>query len=216
MVTPPPTQIGPYRILDVLGEGGMGTVYLAEQETPVRRRVALKLIKLGMDSKTVVARFEQERQALALMQHDGIAKVFDCGTSERGQPFFVMEHVKGIPLTAFCDRNRTTLAQRIQLLQQVCIAVTHAHQKGVVHRDLKPSNVLVTEDQGRMQIKIIDFGLAKAMGRQLIEATLFTEIGQVVGTPEYMAPEQADPNNADIDTRADVYSLGVKLYELLV
>src|SRR5262249_6929737 len=160
--------------------------------------------------------FKQEEQALALMQHDGIAKVFECGTSERGQPYFVMEYVKGIPLTEFCDRNRLSLPQRIELMQQVCAAVTHAHQKGVVHRDLKPSNVLVTEELGRAQVKIIDFGLAKAMGQKLVMATLFTEIGQVVGTPEYMAPEQADPTNADIDTRADVYSLGVMLYELLV
>ncbi|MFY9342447.1 MAG: bifunctional serine/threonine-protein kinase/formylglycine-generating enzyme family protein [Planctomycetota bacterium] len=210
-----PAQIGPYRILETLGEGGMGTVYLAEQSQPVQRRVALKLIKLGMDSKAVVARFEQERQALALMQHDGIAKVHDCGTSDRGQPFFVMELVKGVPLTEFCDQRRLSLPARIGLMQQVCAAVTHAHQKGVVHRDLKPGNVLVSEDQGKVQVKIIDFGLAKAMGKKLVEATLFTEAGQVIGTPEYMAPEQADVTNADIDTRADVYSLGVMLYEVL-
>jgi formylglycine-generating enzyme required for sulfatase activity/tRNA A-37 threonylcarbamoyl transferase component Bud32 len=211
-----PTQVGPYKILSELGEGGMGTVYLAEQTEPVRRRVALKLIKLGMDSKAIVARFEQERQALALMQHDGIAKVFDCGTSERGQPYFVMEYVKGTPINVYCDRNRVSLPGRIALMQQVCAAVTHAHQKGVVHRDLKPGNVLITEDGDKVQVKIIDFGLAKAMGQKLVEATLFTEAGQVVGTPEYMAPEQADPTNADIDTRADVYSLGVMLHELLV
>ncbi|HZN40920.1 MAG TPA: serine/threonine-protein kinase, partial [Planctomycetota bacterium] len=213
---PLPAQIGPYKILALLGEGGMGSVYLAEQSVPMKRRVALKLIKLGMDSKAVVARFEQERQALALMQHDGIAKVFDCGMSERGQPYFVMELVKGIPLTEFCDQRRLSLPQRIELVQQVCAAVQHAHQKGVVHRDLKPGNVLVSEDQGKVQIKIIDFGLAKAMGQKLVEATLFTEAGQVIGTPEYMAPEQADPTNQDIDTRADIYSLGVMLYELLV
>ena len=210
-----PTQIGPYKILDTLGEGGMGTVYLAEQSMPVKRRVALKLIKLGMDSKAVVARFEQERQALALMQHDGIAKVFDCGMSDRGQPFFVMELVKGVPLTSYCDQNKLSLPERIALMQQVCDAVQHAHQKGVVHRDLKPSNVLVVEENGKPRNKIIDFGLAKAMGQKLVEATLFTEAGQVVGTPEYMAPEQADPTNQDIDTRADVYSLGVMLYEVL-
>ncbi|MBZ0151330.1 MAG: serine/threonine protein kinase [Planctomycetes bacterium] len=209
-------QIGPYRILDVLGEGGMGTVYLAEQQEPVTRRVALKVIKLGMDSKAVVARFEQERQTLALMQHDGIAKVYDCGTTETGQPFFVMELVQGTPLTTFCDDARLTLAQRLQLLQQVCSAVQHAHQKGIVHRDLKPGNVLVTEREGKLQAKVIDFGLAKAIGQSPLDATLLTAVGQIVGTPEYMAPEQADPTNLDIDTRADVYSLGVMLYELLV
>ena len=210
-----PQAIGPYRILSRLGEGGMGSVYLAEQQEPVKRRVALKLIKLGMDSRSVVARFEQERQALALMQHDGIAKIYDCGTSDRGQPFFVMEHVKGIPLATYCDQNRLPLEDRIHLIQQVCAAVQHAHQKGVVHRDLKPGNVLVTEDNGVRQVKIIDFGLAKAMGQKLVEATLFTETGQVVGTPEYMAPEQADPTNQDIDTRTDVYSIGVMAYEVL-
>ncbi len=211
-----PEQIGPYRLLDELGQGGMGTVYLAEQREPVQRRVALKVIKLGMDSKAVVARFEQERQALAMMAHDGIAKVYDCGTTERGQPFFVMEHVKGVPLTQFCDDNRVPLSVRLQLLQRVCSAVQHAHQKGVVHRDLKPGNVLVSSHEGKLEVKVIDFGLAKAMGQKLVEATLFTAAGQIVGTPEYMAPEQADPGNADIDTRADVYSLGVMLYELLV
>jgi len=212
---PRPTQIGPYRILDVLGEGGMGTVFLAEQSTP-KRRVALKLIKLGMDSKAVVLRFEQERQALAMMAHDGIAKVFDCGMSDRGQPFFVMELVKGVPLNQFCEQQKLSLPQRLLLMKQVCAAVQHAHQKGVVHRDLKPGNVLVSEDAGKLQVKIIDFGLAKAMGQKLVEATLFTEAGQIVGTPEYMSPEQADPSNADIDTRADIYSLGVMLYEVLV
>jgi eukaryotic-like serine/threonine-protein kinase len=209
-------QIGPYKILEILGEGGMGTVYRAAQRKPIKRTVALKLIKLGMDSKAVVARFEQERQALALMDHEGIAKVFDCGTSERGQPFFVMELVKGEPLDTFCERQRLSLTDRLLLMQQVCAAVQHAHQKGVVHRDLKPGNVLVTDNGGKPQVKIIDFGLAKAMGQELVEATLFTEAGQIVGTPEYMAPEQADPSNADIDTRADIYSLGVMLYEVLV
>ncbi len=212
---PRPQRIGPYRILDELGQGGMGTVFLAEQEQPVKRRVALKLIKLGMDSKAVVARFEQERQALALMDHESIAKVFDCGTSERGQPFFAMELVKGIPLDEFCEQQQVSLKDRIRLMKQVCAAVQHAHHKGVVHRDLKPGNVLVSDDGGKLQVKIIDFGLAKAMGQRLVEATLFTEVGTTVGTPEYMAPEQADPTNQDIDTRADVYSLGVMLYEVL-
>jgi len=211
-----PSGIGPYKLLEILGEGGMGTVYLAEQTEPVRRRVALKLIKLGMDSAAVVQRFEQERQALALMDHEGIAKVFDCGTSERGQPFFVMELVKGVPLDSYCEQNRLSLTDRLDLMQQVCAAVQHAHQKGVIHRDLKPGNVLVGDVDGKLQVKIIDFGLAKAMGQKLIEESLFTEIGTLLGTPEYMAPEQADLSNLDIDTRADVYSLGVMLYQLLV
>jgi len=211
-----PQEIGPYRLLSILGEGGMGTVYLAEQRQPVQRRVALKLIKLGMDSKAIVQRFEQERQTLALMDHEGIAKVFDCGANERGQPYFVMELVKGVPLDSYCEQNRLSLHDRLHLMQQVCAAVQHAHQKGVVHRDLKPGNVLVSDLDGRLQIKIIDFGLAKAMGQKLIQESLYTELGVVIGTPEYMAPEQADPSNLDIDTRADVYSLGVMLYELLV
>jgi serine/threonine protein kinase/formylglycine-generating enzyme required for sulfatase activity len=213
--TPPESQIGPYRILDRLGEGGMGTVYIAEQSTPVKRRVALKVIKLGMDSKAVVARFEQERQALAMMDHEGIAKVYDCGTTDRGQPFFAMEYVKGVPLDRYCDDQKISLKDRLLLMRQVCAAVQHAHHKGVVHRDLKPGNVLVSDDGGKRSVKVIDFGLAKAMGAKLVEATLFTEAGQIVGTPEYMAPEQADPSNLNIDTRADVYSLGVMLYQLL-
>ena len=209
-------MIGPFCILDTLGEGGMGTVYLAQQIQPVRRKVAIKVVKLGMGSKEIIRRFEQERQALALMDHEGIAKVFDCGTTDQGQPYIVMELVKGLPLDVFCKNGRLSLVDRLNLMMQVCAAVQHAHQKGVVHRDLKPGNVLVSNNSGRLQIKIIDFGLAKAMGQDLIEATLHTEVGRVMGTPEYMAPEQADPSNADVDTRADVYSLGVMLYQMLV
>ena len=210
------TAVGPYRLLDILGEGGMGTVYLAEQREPVRRRVALKLIKIGMDTKSVVRRFEQERQALSLMSHEGIARVFDVGTSERGNPYFVMELVKGLPIDEFCRRNRLALNGRLVLMQQVCAAVQHAHQKGVIHRDIKPGNVLVCDVEGRLQVKIIDFGLAKAMGPSLTKGSLFTELGVVMGTPEFMSPEQADPSNLDVDTRADIYSLGVMLYQLLV
>ena len=216
MDTEHPPCIGPYRVLEVLGEGGMGTVYLVERQEPVKLRAALKVIKLGMDSRAVLARFEQERQALALMQHDGIARVYDCGTTDRGQPYFVMELVRGEALNRFCERVQLSLPLRLQLMRQICDAVQHAHQKGVVHRDLKPSNVLVNDEGGRLQVKVIDFGLAKAMGEGLGEATQFTAAGQVVGTPEYMAPEQADRQNHDIDTRADIYSLGVMLYEILV
>jgi serine/threonine protein kinase/formylglycine-generating enzyme required for sulfatase activity len=209
-----PESIGPYRIVDVLGEGGMGTVYLAEQREPVRRQVAVKVIKLGMDSKAVLARFAQERQALAVMNHAHIAHVFDAGTSERGQPYFVMEYVPGVPLTEYCDRERLSLEDRIALFQQVCAGVQHAHQKGVIHRDLKPSNVLVGEEQGQPAPKIIDFGLARAT--EPAQASVFTQQGQIVGTLEYMSPEQADPTDLDIDTRTDVYALGVMLFELLV
>lgn len=209
------SHVGPFKILSRLGEGGMGTVYLAQQSEPVKRKVALKLIKLGMDSKDVVARFGQERQALAMMSHDGIAKVYDCGMSETGQPYFVMEFVGGVPMTSYCEQHKLSLTQRLLLMIQVCEAVQHAHQKGVVHRDLKPDNVLVADGGDQPQVKIIDFGLAKSMGQRLVEDSLFTQFGQVVGTPEYMAPEQADPTNADIDTRADIYSLGVMLYETL-
>ncbi|MEZ6036426.1 MAG: SUMF1/EgtB/PvdO family nonheme iron enzyme [Planctomycetota bacterium] len=215
-----PEQVGRYRILDTLGEGGMGVVYLAEQTEPVRRQVALKLVRLGMDSAAVVRRFEHERQALALMEHGGIARVHDCGTTERGQPFFVMELVRGTPLARYCDERRLPVRQRLELLRQVCDAVQHAHQKGVVHRDLKPGNVLVVEADGRAQVKVIDFGLAKALRNEHADeadgGATMTEAGQILGTLEYMAPEQADPRNRDVDTRADVYSLGVMLYELLV
>ena len=213
--SPQPSRIGPYKILDCLGEGGMGIVYLAEQEGLGKRKVAVKVIKLGMDSRAFVARFEQERQALALMQHDGIAKVYDCGTTESGQPYFAMEYVPGIPLVDYCDRKRLSIRDRIQLLIQVCSAVQHAHQKGVVHRDLKPGNVLVCDQGIAPQAKVIDFGLAKAMGQKLGEHSMLTEKGIIVGTIEYMSPEQADATVLDVDTRADVYSLGVMIYETL-
>ncbi len=209
-------EIDGYMIRRVLGVGGMGTVYLAEQRGEIERTVALKLIKLGMDSRMIVTRFEAERQALALMNHEGIARVYDCGTSERGRPYFVMEYVEGTPIDRFCLDHDASLEMRLDLIQQVCEAVHHAHQKGVVHRDLKPGNVLVSFEGQRPRAKVIDFGLAKAMGRQLVEATLFTEVGQVIGTPEFMAPEQADPNNTDIDTRTDVYAIGVMMFQLLV
>jgi eukaryotic-like serine/threonine-protein kinase len=211
-----PEQIGTYRVLQILGEGGMGTVYIAQQREPMRRRVALKVIKLGLDSDQVLRRFEAERQALAMMEHTNIAKVFDAGTTDRGQPYFAMEYVKGKSLTEFCDQNRLSVEKRLSLFRQVCAGVQHAHQKGVIHRDIKPGNVLVTDQDGQPTIKIIDFGIARATDHRLIEATLFTEQGQVIGTPEYMSPEQADLDSQDIDTRSDVYALGVLLYELLV
>jgi serine/threonine protein kinase/lipopolysaccharide biosynthesis regulator YciM len=211
----PGTQAGPYRLVRPLGEGGMGVVWLAEQTEPVRRMVALKLIKPGMDSAQVLARFEAERQALALMDHTNIARVLDAGATADGRPYFVMELVKGVPITRYCDEARLTPRERLELFVPVCQAVQHAHQKGVIHRDLKPSNVLVALADGRPAPKVIDFGVAKATQQKLTERTLFTGVGQVVGTLEYMAPEQAEPNNLDIDTRADVYSLGVVLYELL-
>jgi serine/threonine protein kinase/WD40 repeat protein/tetratricopeptide (TPR) repeat protein len=206
---------GRYKLLEQIGEGGMGEVWLAEQTKPVRRKVALKLIKPGMDSRQVLARFEQERQALALMDHPNIARVLDAGATEAGRPFFVMELVKGVPITRHCDDHKLTLRERLGLFAQVCAAVQHAHQKGVIHRDIKPSNVLIAPYDGVPVPKVIDFGVAKAAGQPLTEMTLFTGIGAVVGTPEYMSPEQAELNNADIDTRSDVYSLGVLLYELL-
>ena len=209
-------QIGRYRVLEKLGEGGMGIVYLAEQREPVRKKVALKLIKRGMDSKAVLARFEAERRALAMMENSCIATLLDGGISEDGQPFFVMEYVKGVPITEYCDRHRLNLHERIELFQQVCAGVQHAHLKGVMHRDLKPSNVLVSLQDGRPIPKIIDFGLAKAVDHRLVERTLWTEKGMVIGTPEYMSPEQAGLDGLDIDTRTDVYSLGVLLYELLI
>ncbi len=210
-----PSQIGPYRILEVLGEGGMGVVYLAEQVEPVRRRVALKVIKPGMDSRQVIARFAAEQQALAMMNHPNIAAVYDAGTTAQGRPYFVMEHVPGIPLTAYCDKYTLGTHQRLELFATVCAAVQHAHQKGIIHRDLKPSNVLVLQQDGKAVAKVIDFGVARAIERHLVEQTVFTEQGQLIGTPEYMSPEQAEMSALDIDTRTDIYSLGVMLYELL-
>jgi tetratricopeptide (TPR) repeat protein/serine/threonine protein kinase len=211
----PGAAIGPYKLLQPIGEGGMGAVFLAEQTEPVHRKVALKLIKPGMDSRQVVARFEAERQALALMDHPNIAKVFDGGATEAGRPFFVMELVRGAPVTDFCDKNDLTVPERLALFIDVCRAVQHAHQKGVIHRDVKPSNVLVTLHDGKPVVKVIDFGVAKAIGRQLTEKTLFTDFAQMVGTPLYMSPEQAEMSGLDVDTRSDIYSLGVLLYELL-
>jgi len=212
---PSPGDIPGYRLLQKLGEGGMGEVWEAEQEGPVRRRVALKLVKWGMDTRQVVARFESERQALALMSHPTIARVFDAGATTDGRPFFAMELVKGVPITDYCDGNRVSTRERLQLFIQVCEGIQHAHQKGVIHRDVKPSNVLVTVQDGKPAPKIIDFGVAKATAQRLTERTLFTELGQWIGTPEYMSPEQADLGSLDVDTRTDVYSLGVLLYELL-
>ena len=206
---------GPFRLMQLLGSGGMGEVWLAEQIEPVKRLVALKIIKPGMESRQVIARFEAERQALALMVHPSIAAVFDGGTTTDGRPYFVMEYVKGEPITTYCDRHRVGMHDRLALFQQVCEAVQHAHQKGVIHRDLKPSNVLVTVVDERVMPKIIDFGVAKAVAQPLTQRTLFTELGVLVGTPEYMSPEQAEMGTLDIDTRTDVYALGVMLYELL-
>ena len=209
------TSIGPYQLLKRLGEGGMGEVWLAEQRQPVQRRVAVKLIKRGMDTRRVILRFEAERQALAMMDHPAIAKVHDAGETPQGRPYFVMEHVKGVPITSHCDRQKLSNRERLELFVQVCEGVQHAHQKAVMHRDLKPSNVLVSMQDGRAVPKIIDFGMAKAMAQKLTERTLFTETGTLLGTPEYMSPEQAEMTGQDVDTRTDVYSLGVMLYELL-
>jgi serine/threonine protein kinase len=212
---PPATVIGAYKLLQQIGEGGMGTVWLAQQTQPVQRQVALKIIKPGMDSRQVLVRFEAERQALALMDHPNIAKVFDGGATSDGRPYFVMELVKGTPITQYCDEQRLTPRQRLELFVPVCHAIQHAHQKGIIHRDIKPSNVLVAPYDGKPVIKVIDFGVAKATGQRLTEHTMFTEFGAVVGTVEYMSPEQAELNNQDIDTRSDIYALGVLLYELL-
>jgi serine/threonine protein kinase len=211
----PGGRIDRYKLLSILGEGGMGIVYLAEQERPVKRQVALKVIKPGMDSKRVLARFEAEQQALAIMEHPHVARVHDAGLTPSGRPYFVMEHVKGIPITEYCDRHRLTVEERLRLFLHVCEAVQHAHQKGIIHRDIKPSNILVTIEDEKASPKVIDFGVARAVSQPLTERTLYTEQGQLVGTPEYMSPEQAELSNQDIDTRTDVYSLGVVLYELI-
>ena len=216
LLAEPLREIGPYRLLQTLGEGGMGIVYEAEQTEPIHRRVALKIIKQGMDTAQVVARFDAERQALAVMDHPNIARVLDAGVAPTGQPYFVMELVNGVPLTQYCDRQRLTTRQRLELVIPLCKAVQHAHQKGVIHRDLKPSNVLITTHDGQPVPKVIDFGIAKALGQPLTKMTLITLHGQPMGTPAYMSPEQADSSGIDIDTRSDIYSLGVMLYELLV
>jgi len=208
-------MIGRYHLLQRIGQGGMGEVWLAEQKEPVRRRVALKLVKAGMNSREVIARFESERQAVALMDHPAIAKVFDAGSTPQGVPYFVMEYVAGVPITAYCDGHRLSTQERLELFARVCEGVQHAHQKAIIHRDLKPSNILVTEVDGRAAPKIIDFGVAKALAQKLSADTMFTQVGAPVGTPEYMSPEQALSSGEDIDTRTDVYSLGVIFYELL-
>jgi len=211
----PGAVLGSYKLLQKIGEGGMGLVFMAEQQRPVKRKVALKIIKPGMNSRQVVARFEAERQALALMNHPHIAQVFDAGETESGRPYFVMELVRGVPITEYCDQNNLTPRERLQLFIPVCHAVQHAHQKGVIHRDIKPTNVLVTLHDGKPVPKVIDFGVSKAIHQEMTERTLFTNFAQMVGTPLYMSPEQAEMSGLDIDTRADIYSLGVLLYELL-
>src|SRR5438093_3514173 len=207
--------IGRYKLLQQIGEGGFGMVFMAEQTEPVQRKVALKVIKAGMDTREIIARFEAERQALALMDHPNIAQVLDGGTTAAGRPYFVMELVRGIPITDYCDQTTLSTRERLELFIKVCRAVQHAHQKGVIHRDLKPTNVLVTLHDGEPVPKVIDFGVAKALGQKLTEKTLFTRFEQMIGTPAYMSPEQAALGGLDIDTRSDIYSLGVLLYQLL-
>ncbi|MGA9389990.1 MAG: serine/threonine-protein kinase, partial [Candidatus Sulfotelmatobacter sp.] len=209
-------DFGCYHIVRPLGEGGMGSVYLAEQREPIRRTVALKVVKLGMDTNEVLARFSHERQALAMMDHPNIARIFDAGATAKGRPYFVMEYIEGVPITQYCDSKRMTIRDRLELFLAVCRAVQHAHQKGVIHRDLKPSNVLVMEQEGASLPKVIDFGIAKATDQWAVEKTFLTQFGQMVGTPEYASPEQAEVMTGDVDERSDVYSLGVLLYELLI
>jgi serine/threonine protein kinase len=211
----PGTRVGPYRLMEQIGEGGFGLVFVAEQQEPVRRKVALKIIKPGMDSRQVIARFEAERQALALMDHPNIARVLDAGATDSGRPYFVMELVRGIPITDYCDKNQLSPKERLELFISVCQAIQHAHQKGIIHRDVKPSNVLVTSHDGKPVAKVIDFGVAKAIHQHLTERTIYTQFAQMIGTPLYMSPEQAEMSGLDIDTRSDIYSLGVLLYELL-
>ncbi|MFM9031120.1 MAG: serine/threonine-protein kinase, partial [Opitutaceae bacterium] len=208
-------MVGRYRLLEALGEGGWGSVYLAEQTEPVRRRVALKVIKLGMDTRSVLARFEGERQALALMDHPNIARVLDGGATASGRPFFAMELVRGLRITDYCARHRRGVRERLELFRQVCAAVQHAHQKGIIHRDLKPSNILVAGEGSEAAVKVIDFGIAKSMHGRLADATIHTGLDQAIGTPAYMSPEQLESGGLDLDTRTDIYSLGVVLHELL-
>src|SRR5215470_12449452 len=211
----PAQMIGRYKLLEKIGEGGFGEVWMAEQREPVKRRVALKIIKLGMDSRQIVARFEAERQALAMMDHANIARIFDADVTDNGRPYFGMELVRGIKITEYCDQNQLLTLERLKLFILVCQAIQHAHQKGIIHRDIKPSNVLVTLHDGVPVPKVIDFGIAKATQQELTEKTLYTQLQQFIGTPAYMSPEQAEMTGLDIDTRSDIYALGVLLYELL-